>query len=100
MSDIEETTRQISCARRVEGGVGEAFARAVRRGEVFDRGEAFFQRRHDREFNDLSARVRNESFHAGHLMQLHGATASTGRDHVVDGASRIKRFKNVLTKFS
>src|SRR5262249_3462889 len=41
LRNVDETTREVAGVRRLEGGVGEALTRAMRRDEVLEDGETF-----------------------------------------------------------
>src|SRR5205814_3768583 len=54
LRDVDETPRQITRVRRLERGVGEALARAVRRNEVLHHFEALTEVRRDGRLDDLT----------------------------------------------
>ena len=43
LSDVDQTPREVARVGRAQRRVGETFARAVRRDEVLENGEAFFE---------------------------------------------------------
>ena len=98
MGDVEETACEVTGTSRVECGVGKTLTCSVRRNEVLDRSETFLERCGDREFDDLSARVGNETLHAHHLVELYDGTAGTGRDHVVDRSLLVECFDDMLAQ--
>src|SRR5437763_4000822 len=54
LRDVDEAAGEITRIRRLQRRVGETFARAVRRVEVLENGEAFLEVRDDRAFDDLA----------------------------------------------
>src|SRR6185312_8184890 len=84
LRDVDETTREVPGVRRLERGVGEAFARAVRRDEVLEHREAFTEVRRDGRLDDFARRLRHQAAHGGELTNLLGRTAGSGVRHDVD----------------
>ena len=82
LRDVDEPARQVARVGRTQRGIGETLARAVRRDEVLENGEAFFERRLDRDLQDASRRVGHQSAHAAELLDLRDRTArARGRHH-------------------
>ena len=84
LRDVDETAREVARVGRLERGVGEALARAVRRDEVVLHLEAFAEVRRDRRLDDLARRLRHQSAHAGELADLLFRSARAGVGHDVD----------------
>ena len=78
---VDEPARQVARVRGLERRVGEALARAVRRVEVLEHGEAFLEVRDDRRLDDLARRLRHEAAHAGELLDLCRRTARARIGH-------------------
>ena len=72
LRDVDETTREVTGVRRLERGVGETLARAVRRDEVLEHGETFAEVRRDRRLDDLARRLGHQAAHGGELTNLLG----------------------------
>ena len=82
---VDKTARQIARVGRLERGVGQTLARAVRRVEVLEHGEPFLEVRKDRRLDDLARRLRHQAAHAGQLLHLLLAAAGAGIRHHEDG---------------
>src|SRR5579862_3068470 len=81
---IDETPRQIAGVRGFQRGVGETLAGAVRRVEVLEHREAFFEVRDDRALDDFARRLGHEAAHAGELTHLRRRAARAGMRHHED----------------
>ena len=81
---VDETPRQVSRVRRLQRGVRKALARAVRRDEVLQHGQAFAEVRRDRRLDDLARRLGHQSAHARQLADLLLRSARAGVGHDVD----------------
>ena len=81
---VDQTAGQVARVRRLERGVGETLARAVRRVEVLEHREAFLEVGDDRALDDLAGRLRHQAAHAGELAHLRRRTAGAGMRHHVD----------------
>src|SRR5271169_3165806 len=81
LRDIDEPARQITRIRRLQRGVSEALAGAVRRVEVFEDGQPLLEVRDDRRLDDLARRLRHQAAHAGQLLDLRRRTARPGIRH-------------------
>ena len=81
---VDEAPGQITGIRRLQRGVGEALARAVRRVEVLEHGEALLEVGDDRALDDLAGRLGHQAAHAGELPHLRRRTARAGMRHHVD----------------
>ena len=81
---VDQTPREIARVCRLQGGVGETLAGAVRRVEVLEHRQTFLEVGNDRAFDDLARRLGHQAAHAGELAHLRGRTARTGMRHHVD----------------
>ena len=82
LRDVDETAREVAGVGRAQRGIGETLTRAVRRDEVLENGEAFFERRLDRDLEDAARRVGHESAHTAELLDLRDRTTrARGRHH-------------------
>ncbi len=84
LRDVDETTGEVTGVRRLERGVGEALAGAVRRDEVLQHREAFAEVRGDRGLDDLARRLGHQTAHGGELAHLLGRASSARVGHDVD----------------
>src|SRR2546425_1232614 len=85
---VHQAASQVARVRRLQGGVGEALARAVRRDEVLEHGEAFPEVRLDRALDDLAdaagellLRLRHQAAHPRQLPDLVARAAAPGVEH-------------------
>ena len=67
---VDEPAGQVAGVRRLERGVGQALAGAVRRDEVLEHGQPFAEVRRDRGLDDLARRLGHQAAHAGQLTDL------------------------------
>ena len=86
---VDETARQVAGVGRLQGGVGQTLAGAVRRVEVLENGQAFLEVRDDRRLDDLARRLGHQAAHAGKLAHLGRRTAGAGVRHHVDRVHRL-----------
>ena len=84
LRDVDETAREVTGVRRLERGVGEALARAVRRDEVLEHAETLAEVRGDRRLDDLARGLGHQAAHGGELTNLLGRAARAGVGHDVD----------------
>ena len=82
---VDQATGQVARVGGAQRGVGQALARAVRRDEELEHGQALAEVRADRSRDDVALRVRHQATHTGDLAQLHPVTTSTRGHHPVDG---------------
>ena len=75
---VDQPAGQVARVRRLERGVGEALARAVRRDEVLEHGQPFTEVRRDRRLDDLPRRLGHQAAHTGQLADAVGAIALAG----------------------
>ncbi len=88
---VDQTPRQVAGVRRAQRRVGQTLARAVRRDEVFENGQAFFERRLDRNLEDAARRVGHQPAHAAELLDLRDRAARARGRHHEDRVERILR---------
>src|SRR3989441_2148912 len=88
LRDVNEPARQIAGVGRLERGVGETLARAVRRDEVLEHRQPFAEVRLDRALDDfadaarqLLLRLRHQPAHTGELPDLIARAAAPGVEH-------------------
>src|SRR5438552_7251116 len=84
LGHVDQPPGQIPGVGRLQRGVGEALARAVRRREVLEDGQPFAEVRGDRGLDDLAARFGHQPAHAGQLADLLLAAARAGVGHHID----------------
>ena len=84
VGDVDEPAGEIARVGRLERGVGQTLARAVRRVEVLEHGEPFLEVGKDRRLDDLARRLRHQAAHAGQLLHLLLAAAGAGVRHHED----------------
>src|SRR5262249_25420719 len=58
---VDQTPRQVTRVRRLQGGVGETLAGSVRRVEVLEHRQAFLEVGDDRTFDDLTRRFGHQA---------------------------------------
>ena len=85
---VDQPARKVAGVRRLERGVGEALAGAVRRVEVLEHGQPLLEVGDDRAFDDLARRLRHQSAHAGELPHLILRAAGARMRHHVDRVDR------------
>src|SRR5213076_396674 len=85
LRDIHELAGHVTRVSGLEGGIGEAFARAVRGNEVFEDGEALAEVRENRLLNDVARGLGHEAAHTGELPDLLTITARAGVHHQGNG---------------
>ena len=92
LRDVDQTTGEVTRVRRLERGVGETLAGAVRRDEVLEHRETFAEVRDDGVLDDLARGLGHEASHRGQLANLLGRAAGSGVGHDVDGVeARLDR---------
>src|SRR5436190_3273970 len=94
LRDVDQPARQIAGIGGLQRGVGEAFARAVRRVEVLEHGQPFLEVRDDRGGDDLARRLGHQPAHPGQLLDLGRGAACPGirhHPHRVDRLARLRR---------
>ena len=91
LRDVDETARQVARVGRTERRIGETLTRTVRRDEVLENGEAFFERCLDRNLQNAARRVGHESAHAAELLDLRDRTARARRRHHEHRVERVLR---------
>ena len=74
LRDVDEAAGEVPGVRRLERGVGETLAGAVRRDEVLEHRETLAEVRGDRRLDDLARRLRHQATHGGELTNLLGAS--------------------------
>src|SRR5438067_7014693 len=84
LRDVDQSPRQVPGVGRLERGVRQTLAGAVRRGEVLEDREALAEVRGDRRLDDLARGLGHETAHAGQLADLLLAAPRAGGGHHVD----------------
>ena len=82
---VDEFAGEITGIRRLQRGVGQTFAGAVRRDEIFEHAQAFAEVRRDRPLDDFAGRLRHQSAHTGELLHLLAISARARIHHQEDG---------------
>ena len=91
LRDVDETAREVARVGRAQRGIGQTLARAVRRDEVLENGQAFFERGLDRDLEDSARRVGHESAHTAELLDLRDRAARARGRHHEDRVERVLR---------
>ena len=81
---VDEAPREVSGIGRLEGGIGEALPRAVRRDEELDDRQALAEIGADGQLDDVARRLCHEAAHARELPYLVAASARARVGHHVD----------------
>ncbi len=81
---VDQTPRQIARVGGFERRIGQSFAGAVRRNEVFEHRQTFTEVRGDRRLDDFTRRLGHQSAHAGELTNLLFRSASARVRHDVN----------------
>ena len=91
---VDQAARQVARVRRLQSGIGQAFAGAVGRDEVLQHRQPFTEVRRDGRLDDFARRLRHQSAHSGELADLLFRSASAGVGHDVnrvDAAPSLSR---------
>ncbi len=86
---VDEAPREVSGIGRLQRGVGEALARAVRGDEVLQHVQALAEIRGDRRLDDRAVGLRHQAAHPRQLPDLRRRAAGAGVRHHVDGIERL-----------
>ncbi|CFW85983.1 Uncharacterised protein [Bordetella pertussis] len=89
LGHVDQAARQVARVRRLQRGIGQALARAVRRDEVLQYVQAFAEVGGNRGLDDRAVRLGHQAAHAGQLANLGGRTTGARVGHHVD---RVERF--------
>ena len=81
---VHQLARHVTGVGGLERGVGQAFARAVSRDEVFEHGEALAEVGQDRFLDDVAGGLGHQTAHAGELAHLGLIAARAGVHHEPD----------------
>ena len=81
LSGVNELASEVTGVGRLERGVGETLAGAVRGDEELENGEALAEIRGDRLLDDFARRFSHLAAHSGELFDLRAVTTSAGVDH-------------------
>ena len=84
LCDVVQLAREVAGVRRLQGGVGQALAGPVCRGEVLQDVQAFTEVGADRRLDDLPGGLGHEATHARELLHLADVAPGTGRRHQVN----------------
>src|SRR4051812_42567527 len=90
LRDVDQAPGEVARVGGAQRGVGEALARAVRRDEVLEHGQALHEVGLDRALDDLALRVGHEAAHAGELADLAHRASRAGRGHHHDRVRRVE----------
>ena len=89
---VHQAARQVAGVGRLERGVGQPFARAVRGDEVLQHRQPLAEVGGDGRFDDLAGRLRHQPAHPGELPDLLRAAARARVRHHVDRAESLSVF--------
>ena len=89
---VHELAGEITGVRRFQRGIGQTFARAVRRDEILEHAQTFAEVRGDRPLDDFARRLGHQTAHAGQLFHLLTVTARSGIHHQEDGVQFLAAF--------
>ena len=81
---VDKFAGHVAGVGRLERGIGETLAGAVRGDEVFENRETLAEVRGDRALDDFAGGLGHEAAHAGQLADLLAVTARAGVDHEVN----------------
>src|SRR5262249_16352757 len=84
LGDVGELAGEVAGVGGLEGGVGQALAGAVRRGEILQDAQALAEVGLDRRLDDLAGRLGHQAAHTGQLADLLDAAAGAGVGHQED----------------
>ncbi len=84
LGHVGQLARQVAGVGRLEGGVGQTLAGAVRGAEVLQHAQAFAEVGLDGRLDDLAVRLGHQAAHAGQLADLLDAAAGAGVGHQED----------------
>ena len=89
---IDQPSGQIARIGGLQRRIRQSFARAVRRNEVLQHGQAFAEIGRDRSFDDFARRFGHQAAHSGELPDLLFASSSSGIGHDVDRIEFVSAF--------
>ena len=81
---IHQLAGHVTGVGGLERGIGQTFAGAVRRDEVFEHGQAFAEVRENRFLDDVAGRLGHQAAHTGELAHLLAIAARAGIHHQRD----------------
>src|SRR3954470_5420390 len=90
LRDVDQAPGEVARVGRAQGGVGQALAGTVRRGEVLEHVQALHEVRLHGPLDDLALRVRHEASHARQLADLLEGPAGPGVGHHVDRVELVE----------
>src|SRR5947207_3085102 len=82
--NVHEAAREVAGVGGFERRIGQAFARAVRRDEVLQHGEAFAEAGRDGRLDDFAGGLGHQAAHPGKLADLLFRTTRAAVSHDVD----------------
>src|SRR3954467_9439999 len=90
LRDVDQAPGEVAGVGGAQGGVGQALAGAVRRGEVLEHVEPLHEVRLHGALDDLALRVGHEASHARQLADLLEGPAGPGVGHHVDRVELVE----------
>src|SRR4051794_8152849 len=90
LRDVDQAPGEVARVGGAQGGVGQALAGAVRRGEVLEHVEPLHEVRLHGALDDLALRVGHEASHARQLADLLEGPAGPGVGHHVDRVELVE----------
>ena len=84
LGNVHELAGHVTGVRGLERGIGQTFAGAVRRDEVFQHGQTFAEVRQNRLLDDVAAGLGHQTAQTGELADLLFVTARAGIHHQIN----------------
>ena len=91
LSDVDETTSQVTGVRGFQSGIGQTFTSSVSRNEVLENCQTFTEIRRDRRFDNFARWFRHQTAHTGQLSNLSRGTPRARISHDEDGVEARTR---------
>ena len=89
LTDVDQTTGQITRVRGLERCISQALACAVGRNKVFVDVQSFAEVSRDRSLNNGAVRFCHQTAHTGKLADLRVTSSGAGISHHVNGVERL-----------
>ena len=89
LRDVDEAAREVTRVRRLQRGVGQTLAGAVRGVEILQNRQAFLEVGDDRALDDLARGLGHQAAHGGKLAHLRRRAARARMRHHVDRVHRL-----------
>src|SRR5579872_6232088 len=99
LCDVDQAPGQVARVCGAQRGVGQAFARAMRRDEVLEHREAFFEVGLDGNAQNAARRIGHQAAHARDLLDLRDRAARARGRHHEDGVEPVLLLEHRLGDF-